>query len=994
MSLPAVRARLEHNRRHRKLFFGCEQLEDRKLMAIVAVVGPPGVLTLTGDGANDLAIIESSTPGTVEVDDGVGFGADTYVGINQIIFNGNGGDDELRIIQNNVTGPTTNNIFIPSGGIQFNGGAHGAGGDLLTMAGGTAATFGAGTYTPGAAGAGEVRYDILTSGTDFDLDFTGIELVNDTTTAGAFTAVQGAGPDTMVLEPGQFLPPVGGVKQGPVFLDGGDRDDVGHGSASGGVNLNGWKFIEQAMDFVVNNAINDPSNGGIATPNTLLVIGANGGQAFAAANSAATHAGGPGGHAVTFVNSVAAINTINFNLFSAIYIPSSEFAPGNNTGGGINNAQIAALAARKNDIGNFVRNGGGIATLTEIGSPGAMSFLELPLPFTMAATNNNTMFQTPALAAAGFNITNAELTAGTPVHNHWTGPAGFNGLDVFVTNGTGQIICIGQGDINTQIGGGDTIRISGNLTTMQVGQKTSLTGNTGGGDDSLTYNGATVSLDSIIIPVTLNAGLGIDTVNITDAADITGDTVAINHLQVTGLGSGPIPYSGAETLTVGITQGNDNINIDFTAAVTTTSAVISSFNGDDTFGTLPANRLRPSLVTTITLHGGAPVALPGDRLNLDMAATTAPIFVDTVGGQALSQSHKPVFWTSIETYDVIDDSGPIPNVDQGDLYVRTTPGLDYVVFSKGNGVSTRVRVNNGMYTFFPNNQIICYGREQDDYITASNVTLPVDFRGEDGNDYLTGGVSNDWLVGGNGNDRINGSHGDNILWGDNSPLPVDPQPQDALVGGDDILSGLGGADVFYGSGGHDQVSSGGGNDYAWGGAGNDVLDGNEGDDRLYGGAGNDRLSGFTGNDLLSAGGNDDLLYGQGGNDVLIGGTGIDLIDGGDGNDLLISGSVANESTSRTSVATTATFPAGNYSNPADNDAAMLIVLMMWGSSSNISGSLGAISHDGVNDDLFGSLGDDDFCWETPDVLDNPPGVAPPDFNAPGMGTDVRIPPNA
>ncbi len=65
------------------------------------------------------------------------------------------------------------------------------------------------------------------------------------------------------------------------------------------------------------------------------------------------------------------------------------------------------------------------------------------------------MFQTPALAAAGFNITDQELSNGTPVHNRFTGPPGFNGLQVLVTNGpdgTGDIITIGGG-ANTRFGG-------------------------------------------------------------------------------------------------------------------------------------------------------------------------------------------------------------------------------------------------------------------------------------------------------------------------------------------------------------------------------------------------------------------------------------------------------------------------------------------------------------------------------------------------------------
>lgn len=949
------------------------------MMAILTTVSL-GVLTMNGDGANDRAVIESNVPGSVDIDDGTGLGATTYSGINQIIFNGNGGDDELVIIQKNSGTFPAANIFAPTGGIQFNGGGNN---DTLTMAGGTAATFTSGTYTSTGASSGEVRYDVP-GATDVVVTFSAVELVNDTTTAGGFSALSGGGNDTMVVEPGPNLPPVGGITQGPVFLDGGDRDD--HGSFNGTANINGWKFLEQAIDFVHDLSFN-------GAPNQLLVIGASPGQALNAVTSAANARG----NTPTFITALTGPNsiaTVNFNSYKAIVIPSSA----NNTVGGITDAQIAALALRKADIAAFIRAGGGFAALTEADAAAPFSFLEIPQPYTINDVNQGninayqTMVQDPLLAAAGFSITNAELSAGTPVHNSWTGPVGFNGLDILVRNGIGETIVIGQGAINTLIGGGPSVRISGTLTTMNVGQKTSLNANTGLGDDLLTLDGSLVSLDVIGIPINLDAGGGTDSVTITDAADTTGDTVAINPTQVTGLRLLPITFAGAETLTVGTTQGDDAINVDFTAVNSTTSVTVNSFNGNDTFGTLPANRIKPSLYTTMTLNAGNPVVLPGDRLNLDMAGTTAPIFVDTVGGQALSQSHKPVFFSSIETYDAIDESGPIPNVDQGDLYVRTTPGADYVVFSQAGPTSTRVRVNAAIYTFFPNNQIIAYGREDNDYITASNITLPVDFRGEAGNDYITGGTANDWLVGGLGNDRVNGSSGDNVIWGDNSPLPADPQPQDLVIGGDDTLSGLGGADVFYGGGGNDIVSAGAGNDYVNGGFGNDTLDGNDGDDRIYGGGGNDTLSGFAGNDFLSGGDNDDKLYGQEGNDVLIGGTGADLIDGGVGNDMLVSGRALNESSSWTSLPSTSTFPQSNYSNPADNDAQLLIVLATWGSTSTVSGSLGALSHDLANDDLFGNLGDDDFCWEAADVLDNPPGVFPPDFLALGMGADQRFGP--
>lgn len=983
--------RAEALRRNRRLFLGWEPLEGRQMLTIVASVSL-GVLTMTGDGANDRAVIESNAPGSVDIDYGSGFGATNFTGIDQVIFNGNGGDDELVIIQKNSGSFPATNIFVPTGGIQFNGGGNN---DTLTMAGGTVGTFSSGTYTSTGASSGEVRYDVP-GATDVVVTFSAVELVNDTTTANAFNAVTGGGNDTMVIEPGPTLPPVGGITQGPVFIDGGDRDD--HGNFSGGANINGWKFMQQGMQFVRTGTFNGAAN-------DIVAIGVSPGQARNAIQSVATALG----YNITYVTGAANIAAVNLNLYKVMYVPSNS----DNVVGGITAAEENALAGRVADIQSFVRNGGGIVALTDAdsgASGGPYAWLEIPDAFTIfdytAGGITRPLRLTPegtaAFTSVGLTpISNTELSAGVPYHNVFTGPAGFNGLDVFVRDtgpngivgdGDDEIVTLGQGPINTVIGGGATLKISGSLTTMNVGQKTSLDANTGLGNDSLTLDGSVVSLDVIGIPLNLNAGGGTDTVTITDAADPNGDTVAITPTQVTGLRTLPIPYVGAESLIVGTTQGNDLINVDFTALNSTTNVTVNAFAGDDTFGTLPSNRIKPSLYTTLTLNGGNPVVLPGDRLNLDMAGTTAPIFVDTVGGQALSQSHLPVFFSSIETYDVIDESGPIPNVDQGDLYVRTTPLADFIVFSKGSGLSTRVRVNNAMYTFFPNNQIICYGREADDFITASNVTLPADFRGEDGVDYITGGTANDWLVGGLGADRINGSSGDNIIWGDNSPLPSDPQPQDLAIGGDDTLSGLGGADVFYGGGGNDVVSGGAGNDYINGGMGNDTLDGNDGDDRIYGGAGNDILSGYSGNDYLGGGGNDDRLYGQAGADVLVGGTGADLVDGGDGNDLLISGSVLNESSSWTSLANTSTFPAANYVNPADNDAQLLIVLALWGSTSTRSGALGSISHDLANDDLFGSLGDDDFCWEAADIADNVPAVAPVDYLALGMGADERFGP--
>ena len=415
--------------------------------------------------------------------------------------------------------------------------------------------------------------------------------------------------------------------------------------------------------------------------------------------------------------------------------------------------------------------------------------------------------------------------------------------------------------------------------------------------------------------------------------------------------------------------------------------------------------IRPSASTTIAIDGGQPTGLAaplgdvvGDTHNLDISAlpNTTPVVVSTFGpGTVVATGIAPITWTQIENINLVDQ-GKLTNVQMGDLFARTTPNADLVQITRnpvaGNPNQVRLRLTSTINNYSASNKTIIYAGGSNDNLTQSNLIIPAEFYGEDGDDYITGATNNDWLVGGTGNDRINGGLGDNILWGDNAPTtPGDLTPQDSAVGGDDILSGLTGADVFYGGAGNDQVSAGAGNDYAYGGLGNDSLDGNEGDDRLYGGAGNDLISGNGGNDLLIGGTNDDRIYGAEGNDILIGGVGRDLLDGGVGNDLLIGGNVANQDSIWTSLANTSTFSAATYSNPADNDLSLLALLAQWGSTST-RGLLGVVTHDGDNDDLWGGLGDDDFNWESIDLSDFPPGLAPTDYNAPGQGNDERFNP--
>ncbi|MFO0883158.1 MAG: hypothetical protein U0894_03065 [Pirellulales bacterium] len=980
-----------------------EKLEDRSMMAITTTFSA-GVLTFIGDGANDKVVLQgTATAGTVTYDDGNGLGSTTQAGVTQVLFNGNGGDDSM-IISN-----PDPNFFVPTGGITFNGGGNN---DVLTMAGGNASW--SGSYTSTGASSGTISYNTGAPGI-LNVNFTGLQTVNDTTIAGTFTTNtnNSGSSENVTVKVGPTLTPVSSFVQGPVFVDGGDRDDHGHFNA--GENHEGWLFMQEALSFVYNSKVTNFGGVSGAGTKNVLAIGVTGSTARTAFESAASLAK-PGGLTFDYVTG-AAISTVDFTKYDLIYVPSNS----SNTSGGISAADENLLAARAtgtNSIQNYVRAGGGIVALTDAAtgaSGGPYSWLKIPDPFSILSVGPGgislAVTKTPEAIAAGFSITDAELSLGVPYHNAFTGPVGFNGLDVFVKDSANNFITLGQGSINETIGGGVTTQISGSsITTINIGKKTNLVLNTLSGDDIVSVDGTVNSIDGLIAPLAINGGTGTNVVAISDSADTSGDTVTINASATTGLaGANNITYSNLSALSVTTTGGDDVLTIDFTSGGLTSASVYGGL-GNDTFGSV-ANKVQPSVGTIIFLDGGSPVSpganplsgnsttgdLPGgDKLFLDMSAATAPVIVDTVTGICDSGSHKRLTYNGMEDVDQYDN-GQLTNTHQGALYIRATEVADYLVLSGLAGGKVRVRINNSYFgDYAPTTKLVLFGRDGNDYIATSAMspTLKLELYGNEGADSITGGPADDLIIGGEGLDRLSGGPGGaDEIWGDvlKTIDPSDPMldimatPTSAAAialragqsdhsiytssgsassgatDGNDIITTAqgGGADRVYGQGGNDTVTTGAQNDEIFGGDGNDNLSGANGNDAIYGGLGNDNLAGEAGSDILSGGDGTDTLNGGLGEDVLIGGLGTDTLRGDAGRDMVVGGTV--------------TYSGGNADAKVwgdTNDTAMLLLLNNWiaaGSPAIPFAGL-TVTNDGVQDSLSGGDGPDAFFNEAVDLL--------------------------
>jgi hypothetical protein len=422
-------------------------------------------------------------------------------------------------------------------------------------------------------------------------------------------------------------------------------------------------------------------------------------------------------------------------------------------------------------------------------------------------------------------------------------------------------------------GGSDNIWIAGQL---QTGSPTAdaISVSTGMGDDLLAIdsNGGTATSGGIVAGIlsrlTYRAGTGTDSLTLDNSGRTTVQKVTITPLaNLAGLFAGSIGAGAGDSYFVtGASLAYDNVE----NVTLSTGGANDTINATAFFNSATARR-------TNFVFAENPANLDTDTLSLNYTffpENSSPyVLATTAQGRALAgvdssgRQFGSLRWDDIESIQAVIPRivGTVP----GDaLFLAGRTLFNDIARYTGTTASMALSVNGINFESHSGVQkLIAYGRSGNDQITVDNpaITIPVEFRGEQGADYLSGAAANDLIFGDLETDTTGGK---DTIFGQ---------------GGDDTLRGFAADDLIHGNLGNDSID---------GGNGNDVLYGNEGQDIIRGGAGNDALYGVSGNDVLLGEAGNDKLYAGTQRSLLVGGAGSDYLYGQAG-DILVGGHVAN-----------------------------------------------------------------------------------------------------
>lgn len=216
------------------------------------------------------------------------------------------------------------------------------------------------------------------------------------------------------------------AQAGPYVLAGTDADD--HGSFAAGVNVDGWLFMQKAIENIASSS---------TLTNTAKVVVSLGSdpnsQAGNAAASAFSHSSlVAAGWTFQSINGAANITAfLNSPIGSIIMLDS-----GSNVGGGLDSAEIAALTSGAGAINSFLGAGGGLFSQAN-----GYTWLSALLPSLTVNSFSDTGLTLTAAGNGAFpGLTNADLSAG-PWHEDFTN---VGSIPVLATGVGGRNVIIGS----------------------------------------------------------------------------------------------------------------------------------------------------------------------------------------------------------------------------------------------------------------------------------------------------------------------------------------------------------------------------------------------------------------------------------------------------------------------------------------------------------------------------------------------------------------------
>ncbi len=215
-----------------------------------------------------------------------------------------------------------------------------------------------------------------------------------------------------------------GAHAGPFILAGTDADD--HGDATATANLDGWLFMQRALENLAAGVTNGNK--------TVYTLGSES-TALDAANSAFGKSTLAGGGGWTIFNLTTAAQITDFFASGAtagiIMLDSGD----NNVAGGLDFDELAVLTANAGAINNFVGNGGGLFSQSN-----GYSWLSGLLPLLTVTPSFATGLTLTAAGSAAFpGLTDSDLSSG-PYHSSFSN---LGGIPVLATGAGGLNVIIG-----------------------------------------------------------------------------------------------------------------------------------------------------------------------------------------------------------------------------------------------------------------------------------------------------------------------------------------------------------------------------------------------------------------------------------------------------------------------------------------------------------------------------------------------------------------------